>query len=302
MADAPRLPTFLIVGAAKSGTTALYHFLRQHPQVFMSPEKEPAFFAFEGSRPRFRGPYDESRINATSVWRADDYEGLFRGAASRLAVGEASTQYLYYPAAPERIARKLRDVRLVAILRQPAERAYSHYLMVLRDGREWLSFEDALRVESERIAQGWYWGRYRDYGYYYAQLKRYFDLFPRERIRVYAYDDLVADPRAVVRDLLAYLGVDPDVSMDLSGRPNVSGILANPLWRLLWARTNGVRALLRPHLPRELRHRVGDFFASRRMIRPKLQEETRRVLTEGYRDDILRLQDLIDRDLAAWLR
>ena len=162
----------------------------------MSPEKEPAFFAFEGRRPQFRGPYDESRINATSVWRADDYAGLFRGAASRPAVGEASTQYLYYPEAP-RAHCSAAEGRATRGHPAPARGAG---LLALPHGLarrpESLTFEEALRVEPERIAQGWYWGRYRDYGYYHAQLSRYFDLFPRERIRVYLYDDLVADPRA----------------------------------------------------------------------------------------------------------
>ena len=302
MAGAPRLPSFVVIGAAKAGTTALYHFLRQHPQVFMSPVKEPGFFAFDEAKPHFVGPHQESLVNARFVWRLADYLALFDRAGNALAAGEATPFYLISPRAAPSLRKHVAGVRLVAVLRHPVERAYSHYLMLVRDGHEPLSFEEALAAEPARIAANSYWGRYRDHGYYHRHLSRYFRVFPREQIRIYLYEDLQRDPKALLRDLFAFLGVDPGVAVDTSTRHNVSGVLRNPLWRLLWSRSNRPRAFVRPLLPRSLRRRVAAFFETRPMIKPPLHDETRALLGADYRDDILRLQDLIDRDLSAWLR
>ena len=301
-ASAPRLPNFLVIGAAKSGTTALYHFLRQHPQVYMSPEKEPRFFICEGRPPDYRGPYEDGLINKMTIWKREDYEALFAGARDQLARGEATPSYLWFPGAPERIQALLPRARLVAILRQPADRAFSHYMMHRRDGREPLSFEDALRAEPERLAAHWYWGRYRQAGYYHRHLSRYYDRFAREQIRVYLYDDLVRDPAALLRDLFGFLGVDEGVTVNTGVRYNLSGIIASPLLRAIWAGTNRPRAFIRPLVPRRLRQRVAGFFTTRKMIRLAMREETRAELMADYREDILKLQDLIGRDLSNWLR
>lgn len=301
-APAPRLPDFVVIGAAKSGTTALYHLLRQHPQVYMSPVTEPGFFAFDETRPSFAGPRQESLVNRRFVWRRPDYLELFRGSGNAVAAGEATPYYLISPRAASNLKRDLPGVRLVVLLRHPVERAYSHYLMLVRDGHETLSFEDGLAAEPARTTANWYWGRYREHGYYHRHLSRYFELFPREQIRVYLYEDLLRDPQGLLRDLFPILGVDPAVPIDTSTRHNVSGVLTNPLWRLVWSRTNGVRALIRPLLSRSLRRGVASFFETRPMIKPPMREATRRVLLADFRDDTLKLQDLIGRDLSAWLR
>ena len=301
-APAPRFPSFVVIGAAKSGTTALYHLLRQHPQVFMSRVKEPGFFAFDETRPSFSGPHQDSLVNARFVWRLDEYLDLFRSAGNARALGEVTPYYLVSPRAAPSLKTHVEGVRLVALLRHPVERAYSHYLMLVRDGHEPLSFEEALAAEPARTAANWYWGRYREHGYYHRHLRRYFDLFPREHIRVYLYDDFRRDPLGLLRDLFEFLGVDSNVAIDTSARHNVSGVLRNPVWRLLWSRSNSIRALIRPLLPRALRRRVAAFFETRPMLKPPMSDETRRELLAGYRDDILKLQDLIGRDLSAWLR
>lgn len=149
------LPTFLVIGAAKAGTTSLYHYLGQHPQVFMSPVKEPGFFALEGHPLDFRGPGDEWLRQATTT-TLEAYQKLFEGVRDEPAVGEASVLYLHHHAAPEAIARYVPDVKLVAVLRDPVERAYSAFLYQTRNGREPLAdFEEALRAEPRRIADGW---------------------------------------------------------------------------------------------------------------------------------------------------
>ena len=301
-ASTPRLPNFLVIGAPKSGTTALYNFLRQHPQVYMSPNKEPRFFACDARPLDYRGPFENGLINKTSIWKREHYAALFGGARDELALGEATPSYLWFPGTPERIQALLPHARLVAVLRQPADRAFSHYMMHRRDGREPLSFEDALRAEPQRLAANWYYGRYRLAGYYHRHLSRYYELFPREQIRVYLYDDLVRDAAALLRDIFRFLGVDDGVTVDTSVRYNLSGIIENPGLRAVWAGTNRPREILRPLVPRRLRTLVAGFFTSRKMIRVAMREDTRAELVADYREDILKLQELIGRDLSGWLR
>src|SRR5689334_11885254 len=167
------LPNFLLIGAAKAGTSSVFAYLGQHPDVFISPTKEPNFFALAGQDVHFAGPGD-SIVNRVSITRLDEYEALFKSAGKGMAVGEASTLYLYNPGTAEAIRRLIPDARVLAILRDPAERAYSSYLHMRRDGREPVArFEDALAEEDARVHNHWeHLWHYSRLGFYYAQLKR----------------------------------------------------------------------------------------------------------------------------------
>ena len=167
------LPNFLIIGAAKAGTTSLYRYLEQHPEVYMSPVKEPKFFALGGERLDYRGPGDEARMRGASVTSLEDYRELFRGVSTETAVGEASTLYLYSERAAARIKHHVPDVKLIAVLRNPVDRAYSDFLHLVRDGIEPLTdFPQALEAEESRIRSRWapMW-HYRRRGFYHPQLK-----------------------------------------------------------------------------------------------------------------------------------
>src|SRR3954452_18181658 len=129
------MPNFLILGAAKAGTTALYHYLKQHPEVCMSEIKETNFFALMGKPLDFRGPGDDEHINRFSVTTWGDYQSRFPDRTDARAVGEASPLYLYSPDAPGRIARWMPKAKLVVILRDPVARAYSAFLHLVRGGR-----------------------------------------------------------------------------------------------------------------------------------------------------------------------
>ncbi|HEX8199102.1 MAG TPA: sulfotransferase [Isosphaeraceae bacterium] len=259
------MPNFLILGAAKAGTTALYHHLRQHPQIGMSRIKETNYFALMGEPVDFRGPGDREFIGRFSVTTLDDYRDQFRHCAATPAVGEASPLYLYSPKAAHGIRHFVPDAKLIVILRDPVDRAYSAFLHLVRDGREpVIDFGEALRREEERIADRWehIW-HYRRMGFYHEQLSRYFVAFDRAQIRIYLYDEFHADPLGVLRDVFRFLGVDEGFAPDTSVRHNAASV------------------------PRERR--------------PPLLPEVRRELQDGFRDDILKLQGLLGRDLSAWL-
>ena len=185
------LPNFLIIGAAKGGTTSIAEYLKQHPQIYISPIKEPFFFSLEGQKPSFCGPGDQHAFSL-AVTDIADYRQLFEGVKNEVAIGEASTTYLYTSHSAEKIYQYIPQVKLIAVLRNPVERAYASYLHLVRDGYETImDFSEALNQEQQRIHDNWMllW-HYKQVGFYYSQLKHYFNRFNPQQIKVYLYDDL----------------------------------------------------------------------------------------------------------------
>ncbi|MGB3790819.1 MAG: sulfotransferase [Phormidesmis sp.] len=296
-----QMPNFLMIGAAKAGTTSLYSYLAQHPQVYMSEQKEPRFFALEGEQPDYGGI--TQGINQGSVVTLEGYQKLFEGVNHEVAIGEASTIYLYSEKAAERIQHSLPDAKLIAVLRNPAERAFSSYVHLVRDGFETLSFADGLKAESVRREENWQplWF-YQHRGFYYEQLKRYFDRFDAGQIRVYLYDDLVKGTQAVAQDIYRFLGVDESFVPDLT-RSNVSGIPKRRWLQNLFMKDNPLKAAIKPLLPEQVRRRIArDVHRKNTGDKPTFPVEVRQQLIETYREDILKLQDLLDRDLSNWLK
>src|SRR5687768_16600815 len=207
------MPNFLIIGAMKSGTTALYYYLEQHPEIYMSPVKEPNFFSAQ-----------EQENAADTVTDIGTYQQLFGGAAGKKAIGEASHSYLYDPGAAAEIRRYVPEARLIAIFRNPIDRAYSHFLHMVRSGAEPLDdFAQALQEEEVGIHKERTFQDYIGRGLYYNQLRRYFGTFPREQVRVYLYEDLSGAPISAVQDAFRFLKVDDSFVPDVFLRRNVSG-------------------------------------------------------------------------------
>lgn len=300
------MPDFLIIGAPKSGTTSLYHYLDQHPGVFMSPNKEPHFFAFEGEPPSFVGTGDtQAWINTRSVTDGNEYRALFSGASSEQMCGEASTMYLYLEGSCDRIYQHNPNMKIVAFLRQPVDRAYSHYMHLRRDGREWESdFRKALELENERIGKHWSpaW-HYRNVGLYCDQVQRYVDKFGKEQVRIYLYDDLLKDAQGVYRDIFEFIGVDADFEMDTSARHNTTKSVRKSKWLhdfLMYP--NGLKSVLRQVIPASVRKPLSaKVYRKNAAAAEKLSAEVRHEVTASFETEILRLQDLIGRDLSGWL-
>jgi hypothetical protein len=296
------MPNFLIIGAMKAGTTALYSYLKQHPEIYMSPVKEPNFFAFESERLNFSAPQDKKGINRTSITSIDSYRALFLGVTSEKAIGEASHWYLYSPKAPGRIQHHVPKMKLIVVLRDPVERAYSQFLHFIRDGQEPLTdFARALQEEETRIRNNWAFGRYASRGFYHAQLKRYLDAFDRSQIKIYLYEDFGADAAGVLRDTFRFLGVDDTYLPEMSVRPNVSGVPNNRALHALLTRPKRIKTILKPYLPPSML-RYASELRDHNLDKPQLEQDVRRQMVEMYREDILKLQDVIDRDLSKWLQ
>jgi hypothetical protein len=300
------LPNFLIISPGKSGTNALYHYLEQHPEIYMSPVKEPRFFTLEGREPdSFQGPGDQEVMSRGTVTNLEDYRALFAGVSGEKAIGEATVTYLHVPEAAGRIRHYVPEAKLVAVLRNPVERAYSAYLRKVSTGRERSSFSEALEEEEERIQNNWAPGwQYRRIGFYHEHLTRYYELFEPEQIRVYLYEDLKEEPVGTTQSIFRFLGVDdtfvPDTS--LKHDDDASSVPRSYALNTFVGKPNPLKSVLKPFVPRGLRRRISaKLHESNLKGAPPMDEGVREELTEAYREDILKLEGLIGRDLSGWL-
>lgn len=287
-------PTFVIGGAAKSGTTALYRWLQQHPDVFMPALKQPHYFA--GLQPGFRGPGDAA-FNRDIVTDPHRYRELFAPGAGRPARGEASPFYLYYAArSAARLRAELPECRIVLLLRAPVERAYAGYLHLVRDGRERGSFRQALDAETGRLARGWepLWG-HRALGGYGAQLGELLSVFPRPQVGVWLYEDLRDRPRELFAEVCRFLGVD-DGFVPSFTHHNTGGVPRHPALHALLVRLR-VPHIAKRLLPEALAQWVVARYLQRRPPPPEIAAELR----AHFAPDLAQLARLLpERDLSGW--
>lgn len=294
------LPNFLIVGASKSGTSSIYHYLKQHPNIFLSDkQKEGRYFSqMEGN---FQGPGD-TRINDSIIRNLDDYQLLFDNYNGEKAVGDVSPEYLYYykKCIPQ-IKRDLEnEVKIVIILRSPIERAFSGYMHFKRDNREKFSFEEGMKMEKERLSENWIWAwQYKNSGLYYSQVKAYFQNF--QNLKVVVFEDLKNDTHKILKDLCSFFEIDQDFDFDIKYKYNVSGDPKNKiLFKLETSRglINFVKKVVPPQMVKYVRNNLT---GEKQMKKIEMKEETRKKLQVFFKEDILRLQDLIQQDLSHWL-
>ena len=294
------LPNFLIVGAAKSGTSSLYEYLAQHPDIYLCPVKEPCYFS-DGN----------PRLVRTDL----EYEALFNGRATEKAVGEASAPYLYDPEAPGKIKTLLGGVKIIIILRNPVDRAYSQWGQIFYQlGYEKLSFENALEVEDERISQGkfgetspFYYGFYHYFhaGLYFEQVKRYFDTFDREQVQVHIFEEFIKDPIKICKAIFTFIGVDPNFIPVIEKHNPAAAFRVGILHRFLLSPPVFLARLYQA-LP--MRSKLFVYKMARAIFRMNLQDvsrtpmkrHTKDRLRDKYRGNIDKLEGLLGRDLSIW--
>lgn len=290
-------PNFLVIGAYKSGTTSLHNYLKQHPDIFIPEVKEPNYFAFVDTQNPTVNPAYNNSIKTT-----EDYERLFEKAKFKNAIGEISPEYMANCSAAEAIYSRLPNAKLIAILRNPVERAYSDYLMYFSAGIETeLNFGAALDNQEKRISLGDPTGCYVSTGFYGKQLIRYYKLFPKKQIKVALFEDLVSNPRLLLHDLFSFLNVDPDYCpLDLS-KHNFSGIPRNAVAKFILGKQKYIKTLLRPILSNGIRSILRRHMESL-VNRPTIPMDAKNRLKEIYKNDIFQLESLINRDLSHWIR
>jgi hypothetical protein len=291
------LPNFLVVGAARAGTTSLYYWLKSHPEVFVPDVKEPCFFVY-------------GYKHNVSNW--EEYLSLFEPGRGKIAIGDCSAAYLAAPESPAWIKEKLGNLKIIILLRNPVERAFSLYAWMIMEGYEWLpTFERALEEEEWRFSSQAFQNNnpefFLDYlyfrsGLYYQQVKRYLDTFDPELIRIYLFEDLKNTPSQVYKDICQFLEISGDFQPDfLVYNASRFPRFIRLQYLLRWFCRSSER------LPVPLGESVRRYLLAlialnvRLGYKGKLSSTLREKLRKAYQEDILKLSELIQRDLSGWL-
>lgn len=273
----------------------------------MCPHKEPRFFAFVDEKLNFCGPGDAYNINCTSITQFDDYLRLFKDVKNEVAIGEASPIYLHLPKAAHQIKQYLPDIKIIAILRNPIERAYSDYLFRRKNGNEPCEkFLEALKLESSRLQNGWSpMCSYLEKGFYFKHLSRFYSLFPTENIRVYTHEQLKTNINLLLKDIFAFLNVDTTFTPDTSIRFSASGVSKSEFIQNLLnfsRKSKTIKNLSRLLMkPRRL-NEVYNILQNTNLAKaPKISWEAENFLLTSYEQDITQISTLINCDLSDWL-
>ena len=212
-------PNFFLVGAGKSGTTTLHRWLSSHPQIYFPRLKEPNYYTFLGEDPATLEPLDRDYATRC-ITTARDYERLYQAVAGETIIGDASPLYLYHPRVASRIHSDVPNAKILIVLRNPLERAYSDYRMHVRHGREDRDFRNSISEDQGtfRLLVGCYAQK----SLYADQVIRYLELFGRENVLITLFDDLENDPRAMMASIFAFLGIDDRFECNIAERLNVA--------------------------------------------------------------------------------
>jgi hypothetical protein len=290
------LPNFIVIGAAKAGTTALYWYLAEHPQVFMSSVKETNYFAY-GLNANGQLLYGDPEVHHFPIKTLREYQQLFEDVGNAVAVGEASPIYLECPQAAGRIRHQLPAAKIICSLRHPVDRAYSDYQMYLLHTNQRL---DPARDLSPRAAWAQPDSRWMRIGRYHDQLKRYFDVFPSSQMHIFLFDDLKADGLMTVQNMYRFIGVDPRFEPDFDAPHNVTGLPQSRVVEGILT-SRALRTAVEPLIPKAAANWVRRLRMKNMRKPPALPPDLRRDLTTHFRDDIRRTSDLIGRSLDHWL-
>ena len=292
--DPITLPDFIVAGAQRCGTTSLHSYLSQHPGICMTREKEAHYFCWDLL-------YDQGL-----EW----YEGHFRHCPEGLVVGETTPDYMYLPGVPERMAKDVPDARLVFILRNPIDRAYSHYWHEVQLGWERLTFEQAVSSEPSRIPRSpeeRYHFSYVDRGEYAKHLARFLEHFPEEQVHVMLFEDMRGELGAALSPLFGFLGVDIDFVPAREETRNVGGRPSLPVLQRLARRGNPlIKQLPERKLGTGMGHRVGMAFAdlvTRINVRkryPPMAVSVRDSLRRHFEGPNAALEELVGIDVSGW--
>jgi hypothetical protein len=286
------MPNFFIVGTPKAGTTSLYHYLEEHPDIYMSPIKETNYFSYDEIKSQGLF-YNEEHISSLH-----QYQEQFEEVKDEKAVGEASVSYLYYPLVPSKIKKFNPEAKIIIVLRNPVDRGFSHYLMDKRLGFVSISYEDIVWKNSQHPQSKLYYQQYVSLGQYYEQVKRYLEVFDAKQVKILFYEDIVRDIQKVVRELYAFLNVDVTFSPDTQQQHNVYSSPKNFFIEKLYAQKE-IRTIVKKIFGENIQQQVTHLFF--RKEKPVLNEKLKLDLIEVYKTNVYKTSDLLQKDLTFWL-
>ena len=298
-----KLPNFLIVGAAKCGTSSLHNYLNQHPNIFMPSFneeginiKEPQFLVKDKVKNRLH----------FGVWTWKEYQSLFNQVKQQKAIGEASVLYLfYYQDAINEIKNRLgNDIKIIIMLRNPIDRAYSAFQHVSRGSKEHQTFEHSLQIEKGRLTQDRNLTpmvMYKEMGMYYNMVKAYLDSF--KDVHIILHEDFSFSTSKVLKEVFQFLGVDENQKINSDIRYNVGGkIWSNKTFKNFFVIESKLKTVLRKIAPEKARKTIRDILTRPFITKAPMKKKTRKDLIIYFREDIKKLATLINKDLTNWTK
>ena len=285
---------FFIVGAPKAGTTSLYYYFNEHPEIKMSAKKEPDFFSDKAIQQQ-RMYYSEQRIDTL-----EKYEALFPDDSAHKKLGEASVSYLFYPNVAKDIYKYNPNAKIIIMLRNPVDRAFSHYLMDYRLGLVSDSFDYIIDKQSSNPKDKLFYQQYIEVSAYAQQIKRYFEVFDITNILVIEYEEFKKDTQGIVKKGYAFLEVDDSFVADVDKKHNTYTMPYNEVIRKVYSMMF-LRKILNILLPKILVKKIRKLFF-RIDKKPTLSEHTRTHLKALFKNDIEELSNILSTDFSRWIK
>ena len=302
--EIPKINLF-IVGAAKSGTTSLYHYLKQHPDIYLPLVKEPNFFSNVEStnpaaylKPRKNKFYHNKVINDRLV-----YYNLYKGAQSSKILADASPSYLWDPNAAQKIHKHHSYAKIIILLRNPVERAFSHYLMDVKEGiqaeREFIE-----AIEKDNLTRPKVWGKahlYLELGLYHDQVKRYLELFGEKKVKVILYQEFISNTRQVLEQICEFLHVDYRFVENINYNKIHNKYVAprGKVSKTILTYKNKI-GFIKNLTPKFLKDFIRKHFLFKEVEKPRLNHKSKEFLYNYYKSDIDKMEKLLNIDLSDW--
>lgn len=311
-----KIPNMFIVGAAKAGTTSLYYYLNQCPQIYFSPIKEPNYFSSDIKIEEFSNKYKKRTIivnekyfnsrplkhlQLSFIRNESQYNSLFDEVRNEKIIGEASTTYLFSNQAAKNIFRFNPKCKILIVLRNPFERTFSHYLMALRYGFTTLPFREAIIQDQENHVKGWGQSElFIELSLYYEQLKRYFDVFPPNQIKILFFNELVTNPKKTISDINWFLKVPSNNLFDMEAKNQAEIPRFMKLNKLLT--DTGIKKAVGKTMGKNLKEMIKPILFSKDKKKVQFSSEDKHFLLPFFDENIKKTSQLINKDLSNWFK
>lgn len=293
------LPNFLIVGAPKCGTTSLHNYLDQHPDIFMSKVKEPKYFSSQILSFPFKGKNDnlvESQLCKT----LKEYEAVFSTYKNEKLIGESSADNLYYSEKVIPLIKSLlgSETKIIILLRNPVERAFSAYMHLKRDLREDKNtFNEALQVENKRIAKNYeFIWHYKRAGMYAKDVKHYLENF--DSVKVILSENLKENPAIILKETCEFLEINDEFEFSTLEKFNSSGEIKNQVFQRIVSSNTPFKREIGKLIPKKIKEGI----KSKNLKKNAIPSADKKMLSLHFKEDIQQLENILHKDLSNWLK
>jgi len=302
MCDFKVKPNLFIVGAAKAATTSIFNYLKQHPDVFFCEPKEPKYLSRKYRDIPQKGPGDDHIERKKShIKNIDDYLRLFSEGAHKKYRGEASVDMLYYADIAYDIKKDYSDSKVIIILRNPVERAFSAYKHHVRDGREKYGFKKALALEEQRIKSNYsFLWHYKKVGLYSGQVKTYINALGKDNVFIGIYEDMIKSPEQFMARVNSFLKIK-EIDYSVAEIYNSSGMPKSRVLHNLFVDRSGLKNILKIFITQDVRAAM-----KKKCIEintcwdESMNVECKEILELYYSEDINKLEKVIGQSLDVW--